>query len=57
MFLFNSVGFADLFGIYMFAIDAADFWFGVFGTLVLAYASVVLAVRPQPVPKWQSGRR
>lgn len=59
MYLFNSVGFADLFGTYVFAIDAADFWFLAFASVLLAVGSVFLARRPQPVPQvghWTDGR-
>lgn len=57
MYLFNSVGFGELFGTYVFAIDAADFWFLAFASVLLAVGSVFLARRPQPVPHWSAETR
>ncbi len=54
MYLFQSIGFAELGDSYLFAINAADFWFLAFATLLLGIASVWLARRPQPVPSRRS---
>lgn len=50
MYLFQSIGFVQLGDSYLFAIKAADLWFGMFALLLLGIASVWLARRPQPVP-------
>lgn len=54
MLLFNSIGFAEIYGNYLFAIKASDFWLLVMASMLLAVASGWLARRPQPVPNWRS---
>ena len=56
MYLFHSLNFAELGDVYLFAINAADFWFLAFATLLLGIASVWLARRPQPAPNWTNKR-